>query len=145
MIFQVYVRLFLLTLPMLVTKALNAVCSRVKSIKPVFVASPSISTSIIISRAAEEYIMHVMELFVRELTSKAVTLNSYCIPKKKMSLSTVMVSEFPRVMYLYCVLKQTLPVALSVHCQTKVVVLGSVLYTAVNEKEVLGEKTRLQP
>ena len=89
--------------------------------------------------------MHVMELLVRELASKAVTFSSYCIPKKNMSLSTLIVSEFPRVIYLYWVLKQTLPVALSVHCQTKVVDLGLVLYTAVNEKELLGEKTRLQP
>jgi hypothetical protein len=58
---------------------------------PVDVASPSITTSIILSLGPEEYIMQVMELFVREFESKAVTLNSYCIPKKKMSLSTVIV------------------------------------------------------
>jgi len=44
-----------------------------------------------------------------------------------MSLSTLIFSELPNVIYLYWVLKQTLPVALSVHCQTKVVVLGFVL------------------
>lgn len=71
--------------------------------------------------------MHVMELFVLDAESYAVTLNSYCILKKNMSLSTVIVSELPNVIYLYEVLKHTLPVALSVHCHTKVVVFGSVL------------------
>jgi hypothetical protein len=61
-------------------KALNAVYSLVKSIKPVFVASPSISTSIILSLGYEEYIMQEIEELVPELASKAVTLNSYCIP-----------------------------------------------------------------
>jgi hypothetical protein len=56
-----------------------------------------------------------------------------------------MVSEFPSVMYLYEVEKHTLPVALSVHCHTKVVVLGLVLYIALRVNELLGEKSRLQP
>jgi hypothetical protein len=61
-------------------KALKAVYSLVKSIKPVFVASPSISTSIILSFGYEEYIVQEMEEFVPEFASNAVTLNSYCIP-----------------------------------------------------------------
>ena len=61
-------------------KALNAVYSRVKSIKPVFVASPSMRTSIKRSFGPEEYIKHDIEEFVPELASNAVTLNSYYIP-----------------------------------------------------------------
>lgn len=126
-------------------KALNAVYSLVKSMNPVFVASPSMRTSIILSLGYEEYIVQEIEEFVPELASNAVTLNSYCIPKKKMSLDTVIISEFPSVMYLYDVEKQTLPVALSVHCHTKVVVFGFVLYIALRVKELLGENRRLQP
>jgi hypothetical protein len=61
-------------------KALKAVYSLVKSMKPVFVASPSMSTSIILSLGYEEYIVQDMEEFVPELASNAVTLNSYYIP-----------------------------------------------------------------
>jgi hypothetical protein len=41
--------------------------------------------------------------------------------------------------------KQTDPVAESVHYHTKVVLFGLVLKIAVSEKELLGEKARLQP
>lgn len=64
---------------------LKAVCYLEKSMKPVFVASPSIITSMIESLGPEEYMRQLIELFVPDNPSKAVTVNSYCMPKKKIS------------------------------------------------------------
>jgi hypothetical protein len=77
---QVYLRSDCLTESILVMNALKAVFYLTKSINPVLVASPYMITSITRSLGPDEYMEQVIELLVAELASKAVTLNSYCMP-----------------------------------------------------------------